>query len=191
MDKRKVYIISVVVLLFRSLDFYTTNLAVVDFYIQEQNLLVKAFKVSFCQLILIDLLIVVFFLWAYHYSLVKANIYNIKSSNFKEYTIMYFFEKEKISFFDISFRVKIKKVLILFGSIAPIFLITTSTLFSLNNFLVYGVNVKNEKAIKYYSFFESFYFFDFIIFIFPILFLFCLMFFRLKKGYLFYNCDNF
>ena len=65
----------------------------------------------------------------------------------------------------------IRRVFVLLGSVIPVFIITTSTIFSLNNIWVYYYNKGNNNAILYYEMLWKFHFFDFVIFVFPPLFL--------------------
>ena len=133
-------------------------------------------------------IVVAFFLaFFYAYSTKNNQEFDIKSDDFKKYNVLYFFKKSKIGFFDWLFNFSIKRSLVLFGTIIPVFIIVTSILYSLNNIWVYLFVTANNVAIKYYLLFNDFYFFDILIFVFPFSFLIYLLYNKLLEKYKFYN----
>jgi hypothetical protein len=184
---KKFYLTLILVILLRILDFYTTHLAVIDFQDQEQNLLVKIFKLSFNQLFLIDIFLVSIFLYLYYLSIKNHSIFNIKADNLLNYSKIYFFDKININLIDLFLKTKLKKTFYIFGAISPKFLIITSIIFSINNYFVYLSFIKNHKIVNLYYILDSFYFFHFIIFFLPIFIIFYLLLKELNLNYVKYN----
>lgn len=175
------------IFLFRMLDLFTTYLSNVDFSRQEQNVLVKLFNLNMYNFFIMEIILAFLLTFCYAYSTKKIQEFNIKSDDFISYNKLYFFKKSKIGFFDWLFNFSIKRSLVLFGTIIPVFIITTSVLYSLNNIWVYLFVTANKVAIKYYLLFNDFYFFDILIFVFPFSFLIYLLYGKLLEKYKFYN----
>ena len=180
----KVKIIFILIILSRIVDLYTTKLAIDDFLLQEQNLIVKLFKLEMKTFLLFELLLAFLLGFCYLYYKKNESLFKIGEPHFFSYITLFFFSRRQIKLSDGLFKIKLSRVLVLFGGVIPIYVIVTSLLFSINNYWVYWYQEKNQRAIKYYHLFAEFYFFDFIIFVFPPLFLFYLLYRKLKLEYL-------
>lgn len=181
---KNIYIISLLILLFRFFDLYTTKLAVNNFSIEEQNLIVKFLNLNIIEFFIFEFFLAIIFVFCYIYSSKKSNVFKVEKTSFKEYVNYFFFMKDESRIIDWLFKIKFNKVIILFGSIVPVFILTTSTLFSVNNIWVFLFNRNNEVAIRYYLRLNDFYFFDILIFVFPPLFLIYLLCRKLYNSYL-------
>lgn len=184
---KKIYIFSTFIFGFRLLDLFSTKLAVHDFKNQEQNILVKFFNLNIYIFFIVEIFLAFFFVFCYIYYYKNKKVFEIKKETLIQYLKNFFFKKNNPKIIDWLFNMSFKRVIILFGSIIPIFIITTSIIFSLNNYWVYLFNKGNETAIKYYLCFNSMYFFDFIIFVFPPLFLFFLLYKKLYNSFNIYK----
>lgn len=179
------YIIFFIIICFRIIDLYTTKLAaVIDFSKQEQNLLVKIFNLDMKSFFILELILAIILGAIYLYYENNKDLFKLNKTNFTSYIKYYFFRKDYVTWSDWLIKFNGKSILVLFGSIIPIFLITTSILYSLNNYWVHLNNKGNFNAIKYYVKFSKFYFFDILIFVVPPLFLFFLLYKKLKNQYL-------
>ena len=178
------FLISILIVTFRMLDLYTTKLAIVDFANQEQNLLVKIFKLNMNDFFIVEIGIALLLCLCYIYSYKNYSVFNFKQDTFVKYINFFFFTKTRSNVFDWLFKISFRKAIILFGTIIPVFIISTSIIYSLNNYWVYLVISSNSTAIKYYKLFDQYYFFDFIIFVIPILLLVYLLFDMLRKNFL-------
>lgn len=187
--KNKFYItlIAFLILIFRFTDLYTTHSHIVDFKKEEQNLLVKLFNLNIYEFFILETLLALVLIYIFIYASKKSNAFKIKADNFNNYVQLFFFNKTDISFLDCLLKIPFSRLILLLGSIIPVFIITTSSLFILNNIWVNLFISKNQLAIKYYLFFNKIYFFDILIFIFPPILLLFLFYKKLLKNYLTYN----
>lgn len=171
----KTIVVSVLIFVFRMIDLATTKLALKNFEMQEQNIIVKMTSMSMVTFFILDTVLALFLALLYLYYSKNRFLFSINTSSLKQYTNMFFFDKSKSKIKDWFVNLNLRKTVVLFGAIVPAFVITTSTLFSLNNYWVYLFDEGDELAIKYYLLFNRFYLFDFIIFVFPVLFILVLL----------------
>lgn len=179
---KKTYFILIV--LFRIIDLITTELCIVNFQEQEQNLIVKFFHLDMKSFFILEIVLAFVLAFVFLYSKRKTYYFEFKQEKFINYIEFYFFQKNKTTLKDWITFTNIKRVVVLFGSIMPVYIITTSSIFSINNIWVYLYIEGNKKAMLAYDFLESCYFFDFIIFILPVLIIVFLLYRKLKKEYL-------
>lgn len=182
---KKAYIFAILVLVFRILDLYTTQLAIINFHEQEQNLLVKFFHLDMNTFFIIELFLALLLATCYLYYVKYKQTFIFSKSTFLEYFHFFIFKKNNVKISDWLFKMSVKRVLILFGSTIPVFIITTSIIFCLNNYWVYLFVSENKIAVKYYLIFNEFYFFDIVIFVFPPLFLIFLLYKKLHTSYIY------
>lgn len=180
-------LICVLIFAFRILDLYTTQLGIKNFQEDEQNLIVKITEMNMKTFFVLEVIFALLFVACYLLYLKNKNLFLIKSFNLKQYINLYFFNKTTSKIKDWLIYFNYKKVLVLFGSCIPFYVITTSILFSLNNYWVGLYNKNNQIAIKYYLMFNDYYFFDFIIFVFPVL---LLLFLLVRKMYVEFKRNN-
>ncbi len=146
----KKYFISTGILSFRIIDLYLTDriFRIHNSMDNELNLLVRYFKIKnkyyFYLLELLFAFILIFFFLFY---LKNKNLFYFKSKTFKNYIVKYFFKKDKINLVDFFFKINIKRTLIFFGQLTPFYVIATSLIYILNNWLV----LKGTKDIYYYQ----------------------------------------
>jgi hypothetical protein len=183
----KKYLISTLIIISRCLDLYSTQFGIINFKEEEQNLLVSFFNLNMTSFFILELILAILMVICYLYFSKNKNVFIIQEISFFNYLKMFFYDRVNPNILDWIFKMKTKKILILFGSIIPIFVITISIIFSLNNYWVYQYNSGNNIAINYYEVLNKFYFFDFLIFIFPPLFISYLIYKKLRKSYDFYN----
>ncbi|WP_445710291.1 hypothetical protein [Flavobacterium sp.] len=181
---RKCILVAISIFVFRLIDLYTTELAIVDFADQEQNLLVKVFHLDMKTFFILEIILAFLLGLCYLYYFKNRDSFNFSKSSFLNYVNFYLFNKENSNYKDWLFKMKLNKILILFGSIIPVFIITTSIVFSINNYWVYLFISGNEIAVKYYSLFNTYYFFDIVIFVFPPLFLTLLLYKKMENEFL-------
>ena len=175
---------SISILLSRCVDLVTTYFAVIDFEEQEQNFLVKIFNLNFFEFCIVELGLAFLLILLYLYSTKHSDIFKIKTNNFYSFSKIFLFKKNKLTILDFLIKMSLKRVLILFGSIIPLFIFITSSIFSINNVWVYLYIKANKKAMLAYDFLESCHFFNFIIFILPVLILVFLLYRKLREEYL-------
>lgn len=184
MNKKILIINSLLIILFRVLDLISTKFAVYDFYLQERNLIVKIFKLNFMQFCIFDFFSTLIIIIIYIYAQIKSKYFYVKSHDFMSYLKTYFFKKKVLSFYDFLFNLSLKSMIILYGSIAPPFIIATSTIFIINNILV-GFSIRDYYfATSLYKLLDRSYLLNFIIFILPTIILLNLCFKKMKKSYL-------
>ena len=183
----KVKFTIITIILFRILDLYTTQLGLINFQNEEQNLLVKLFNLDIESFFILEIFFAFLFAMCYFFYTINRKAFIISKNTFLDYSRYYFFGKTNLTLFELIFKQDKKKTLILVGSVLPIYIISTSIIFSINNYWVYLFNLGNELAIYYYQLLNKYYFFDFIIFIFPPLFLVYLLYRKLKTSYLIYK----
>ena len=179
----KIKIIFVLIIIFRFLDLYTTQLGIINFQQEEQNLLVKFFHLDMQTFFIIEIILALLLAICYLFYNKNKEEFNFSKKTFSEYFHFFIFKKSNPKILDWLFKINIKSVLILLGSVIPVFIITTSTVFSLNNIWVYYYNKGNNNAILYYEMLWKIHFFDFVIFVFPPLFLLFLLYKRLHNSY--------
>lgn len=179
----KTKFIFILIIFFRLFDLYTTQLGIKNFYKEEQNLLVKVFHLDMKAFFILEIILAFLLAFSYLYYLKNSDSFNFSKSSFLNYVNFYFFNKENSNYKDWLLKMKLNKIMILFGSIIPVFIITISIVFSINNIWVYLFNIGNEFAIKYYLIFNKIYFFDIVIFVFPPLLLFFLLYTKLFNSY--------
>ncbi|MRX69591.1 hypothetical protein SAMN06265349_102194 [Flavobacterium resistens] len=169
----KTILICILIFISRVVDLYTTLLAaqfsMKNFHNEEQNLIVKITSMSMKTFFIMEIILAGLVIGCYLLYLKNRNLFAIKAFNLKQYINMYFFNKTTTEIKDWLTYVNLKKTLVLFGSCVPIYIVTTSILFSLNNYWVSLYKENNQTAIKYYLSLNKYYFFDFIIFVFPII----------------------
>jgi hypothetical protein len=182
-EKINIIRISILLLLVRWVDLFTTYISNVDFKNQEQNILVKVLNLNIFEFFVLEIFFSFVLVFIYVYSTNNTKYFKIATVNFLNYFELFFLKKKNASFFDWLFKVSFINVFVLFGSIIPIFIFSTSILFSLNNIWVYLYVSGNQSAIKYYLLFNNFYFFDFLIFVFPPIFLIYLVYKKLLREY--------
>lgn len=187
---KNVSFICLIIFLARVLDLFTTYTSNSNFKSQEQNFLVKIFNLNIIEFFVIEIILAFILILVFLFSVKKKEVFKIKADNFLIYYSFFFLKKEKVFLRDWLLMLSFKRIVVLFGSIIPTFIITTSILFSLNNFWVNLFMSKNQIAIKYYLLFNRFCFFDILIFIFPPLFLIFLLYKKLKKEYLVNNLST-
>src|SRR5690554_6654060 len=146
----KVKIIFILIILSRIVDLYTTKLAIDDFLLQEQNLIVKLFKLEMKTFFLFELLLAFLLGFCYLYYKKNESLFKIGEPHFFSYITLFFFSRRQVKLSDGLFKIKLSRVLVLFGGVIPIYVIVTSLLFSINNYWVYWYQEKNQRAIKYY-----------------------------------------
>lgn len=168
------------------MDLYTTDLAVTNFKEQEQNLIVKIFDLNQDMFFMIEIVLAIILILVYLFSIANEDKFIIKSRNLNDYIKCFLFNKINLRFNDYFHPLLLRNCIVLYGSIIPVFVISTSLLFCLNNFWVY-LNINNNIAFEYYVLLDDFYFFDVIIFIVPPTLLLFLLFKKLKMKYLSYN----
>lgn len=168
---KKFIILTILIILSRALDLYTTYVSTIDFKTQEQNLIVKIFDLSFNQFVYFEIITISLVIYLYYYSIQKKEVFLYNVANFKQYLKVYFYNKSTLSTSSLFFSMKLSRIFLLMGAIAPYYIIPTSLLFSVNNYFVNLYVKGNLTVIKHYKNLDSFYFFDFIIFIVPPLFL--------------------
>jgi hypothetical protein len=190
--KNKFYLtlIAFLILIFRFTDLYTTHSHIVDFKKEEQNLLVKLFNLNIYEFFILEVLLALLLIYVFISSTKKSNDFKIKADNFNNYVHLFFFNKTNIRLSDWLLKIPFSRLVLLFGSIVPLYIITTSSLFILNNIWVNLFISKNPLAIKYYLLFNNMYFFDILIFIFPSAFFLFLLYKKLLKQYLTYKIDD-
>lgn len=181
---KKPLIVSSLLVFFRLLDLYTTQLCIINFKEEEQNLLVKLLHLDMQSFFILEIFLAILLAICYLFYSKNKEDFKISKKTFLEYFNFFLFKKNNPKFLDWLFKMNIKRVLILLGSVIPFFIITISTIFSLNNIWVYLFNIGNKFAIKYYLIFSEIYFFDVLIFVFPPLFLSFLLFKKLYKSYI-------
>ena len=173
--KFKTILISASIFIFRVLDLYTTQLGIKNFQKEEQNLIVKITRMDMKTFFIIEVILAVLAVGCYLFYLKNRNLFVIKAISLKQYINLYLFNKTTSKIKDWLTYFNFKKILVLLGSCIPVYVITTSILFSLNNYWVYLYNENNKAAVKYYLLFNDYHFFYFIIFVFPVILLFFLL----------------
>jgi hypothetical protein len=176
---------SLLILIFRSLDLYTTHIATPnDFANQEQNFLVKDFGLSKTPYFASEMVFAFVLITIYLVSIEKTEIFKIKTDSFFSYLRMFFFnKKEKTKWFKCLCSFSLKKTFYLYGTIIPKLYIATSIILALNNYWVY-LFVKGVKpVVSSYRYFDKIYVIDFIIFYLPIIIFFVFMHYKLKTEY--------
>lgn len=181
----KAIVVSVIIFVFRMIDLVTTKLALKNFEMQEQNIIVKMTSMSMVTFFILETVLAFFLALLYLYYSQNRSLFSINTSSLKEYISLYFFDKSKSKMKDWFISLNLRKTVVLFGAITPAFVITTSTLFSLNNYWVYLFDEGDELAIKYYRLFNRLYLFDFIISVFPVLFILVLLVRKIRLEYWF------
>ena len=188
MIRKNFYFIYCLIILFsRIIDLTTTYIAADNFRFQEQNILVKIFNLSFIEFCIVDLLIAFFLILNYLYSVHELNRFIIISKSFCSYIKLFLYMKENITKLNFLFLMSFKRVLILYGSITPLYIFFTSIIFSLNNIWVFYYMKDNNAAVRAYNFMDQYYFFNFIIFILPVIILIFLSYKKLREEYSRYN----
>jgi hypothetical protein len=183
----KVKLSCILIIVSRFVDLFSTYFSVVDFKSQETNVLVKILKLSFWEFCIIDILLAALLVIVYLYSIKSSDQFKINSSNLFSYSKMFIYKKEFLSTSEYMFSMSFNRIVVLFGTIIPIYIFLTSLIFSLNNFWVYLYIVNNDFAVSSYRLFNSYCFFDFIIFVLPIFILIFLLHRKLKSKYYLYN----
>lgn len=181
--KSKIMLVSVLIFLSRMLDLYTTQLSVKDFQRQEQNLIVKMAGMNMETFFAMETILAFLFVMCYWLYFTNKNVFLIKADSIKQYINLFFFNKSISKIRDWLTYFNFRKTLILLGACIPEYVITTSIIFSLNNYWAYLYDENNDTAIKYYLLFNNYYFFDFLIFVFPLVFLFFLLFKKINKEF--------
>ena len=180
---KRAIIVSIFIIIFRLLDLYTTKLCIINFQEEEQNLLVKFFHLDMQTFFILEIILALLLAICYLFYYKNKEEFNFSRKTFLDYFHFFLFKKNNPKILDWLFKINIKRVLILLGSVIPVFIITTSTIFSLNNIWVYYYNKGNNNAILYYEMLWKFHFFDFVIFVFPPLFLLFLLYKKLHNSY--------
>jgi hypothetical protein len=181
-NKYKIVVISVLIFFFRIVDLFTTDLAIIDFKEQEQNMFVDFFNLDMTTFFMLEIIFGFMFIMLYVISLKSSNDFVIRTNDFIAYIKIFFYKKEDLTTNDFLFRFSFKRMVVLYGSVIPSFVITTSILFSLNNYWVY-FNINSDVAFKYYMLFDAYCFFDILIFIFPPVFLMTLFYRKLVENF--------
>lgn len=179
----KTILICLMIFIFRIIDLYTTQLGIKNFEKEEQNLIVKVIGMNMKTFFITEVILALLLVACYLLYLKNKSLFVIKANNLNQYINLFFLNKSTVNIKDWLTYFNFKKVLVLFGSCIPLYIITTSILFCLNNYWAGLYNENNQTAIKYYLIFNDYYFFDFVIFIFPVLFLLFLLVRKLYKEY--------
>jgi hypothetical protein len=176
---------SILILVFRLLDLYTTHIATPnDFANQEQNFLVKDLGLSKTAFFIEEVIFAFFLIAMYVISIKKNEIFKIKANTFSSYSKMFFFnKKEKNKFVKYLCSFSLKRAFYLYGTIIPQIYITTSIILALNNYWVYLLIKGIKPAVSSYRCFDKMYGIDFIIFYLPIILFLAFMYHKLKKEY--------
>jgi hypothetical protein len=183
----KIKLNCIIIILSRLVDLYSTHVSVIDFKEQETNFLVKIFNLNFWEFCLIDVLLAFLLVILYLYSVKKSSLFRINESNFFSYTKKYLYKKKILTLYEYIFSMSFVRVLILFGTVVPIYIFITSLIFSLNNLWVYLFNRNYSFAVNSYNLLSSYCFFDILIFILPIIILIFQLYNKLKNEYYLYN----
>lgn len=182
---KKIYILTLLIVLFRCIDLYTTYLSNINLRIQEQNILVSIFNLNLKEFFFIEFILALL-LAVWFYLTYKAPQFNIQSKSFGEYINLFFFDKKNSFVKDWLFKIPLRKTILLVGNILFRYVAITSCLFAINNLWVKYVN-DNYNTEKYmvnlYYDLNKFYFFDFVIFVIPIILFVMLVYFELKINY--------
>ena len=175
---------SILILLFRLLDLFTTDIAtVVDFSKQEQNFLVKDFGLSKSTFFISEIIFAFILIIIYLKSVKYTYIFKIKSHSFSNYLYFFFFQEKEFNLLKVFSLFSFKRTFLLYGMIIPKLYITTSLIFSLNNYWVYLFHKDIKNAVTLYMFFDKAYIIDFIIFYLPLIIFLIFMFQKLKIEY--------
>ncbi len=176
---------SILVFVFRLLDLYTTHIATpFNFKNQEQNFLVKDFRLSKTAFFVEETIFAFFLIGIYLVSTKKSRVFKIKSDTFLDYLKTFFFNKiEKNNVFKYFCSFSLKRTFYLYGTIIPKLYITISMILSLNNYWVYFFVKGIEPAKSSYRYFDRIYVVDFMIFYLPIVLFFVFIYQKLKKEY--------
>lgn len=177
-------ITSLCIFLFRIIDLTTTYYATTNFRVQEQNILVKFLNLDIWEFFALKIVLVLGVIGLYLYSEKFYSEFKIKAASLKLYITLFLYGKETISLMEFLFKIKYKRIAILFGSIAPMFIIATSVVYILNNLWVNAVDSGCDIAFKSYYFLNDYYFFEIVLLCFPPLFLTYLVYKRLNNRYL-------
>ena len=176
-------LLALIIVMVRLLDLYTTQLGIINFQEEEQNLLVKFFHLDMQTFFILEIILALLLAICYLFYYKNKEEFDFTKKTFLDYFHFFLFKKNNPKILDWLFKMSLKRVLILLGSVVPVFIITTSTIFSLNNIWVYFYNIGNNNAIMYYEILWKFHFFDFVIFVFPPLFLLFLLYKKLHNSY--------
>ncbi|PIY09921.1 MAG: hypothetical protein COZ17_11510 [Flavobacteriaceae bacterium CG_4_10_14_3_um_filter_33_47] len=176
---------SILILVFRLLDLYTTHIATpIDFANQEQNFLVKDLGLSKTAFFVEEVIFAFLLIAIYLLSIKKNEIFRIKANTFSSYLKTFFFnKKEKNKFIKYFGFYSLKKTFYLYGTIIPQLYITTSIILALNNYWVYLLVNGIKTAATSYRYLNKIYVIDFIIFDLPVILLFVFMYHKLKVEY--------
>lgn len=176
-------LLALIIVLVRLLDLYTTQLGIINFQEEEQNLLVKFFHLDMRTFFILEIFLALLLAICYLFYYKNKEEFNFSKKTFSDYFLYYIFKKNNPKILDWLFKMSIRRVFILLGFVIPVFIITTTTIFCLNNIWVYYCNLGNNEAIKYYEMFWKYNFFDIVIFVFPPLFLLYLIYNKLYNSY--------
>lgn len=177
----------VLILASRLIDLYSTYISMVDFKSQETNILVKYFNLNFWEFCIVDILLAFLLIGIFLFSVKKSFSFKINANSLMAYSKIFLYKKEYLNVFEYMYSMSFKRVLILFGSITPKYIFSTSLIFSLNNFWVYLFITNNKSAISSYNLLNSYYFFDFIIYVLPVILLLYFTYKKLKNEFDLYN----
>jgi len=180
------------IILLRLIDLFITHkLAVLQKGLDnELNILVRIFNIKSEYIFYsFEIIGIVFFIYCYLKFLNNKDVFNIKASSFINYLKLFFFKKTSISLYDYLFKISLRNTLVLAGKIIPVFIITTSIIYILNNLLIYKASFS-----KYY--YKLFYQINdvlpitFIIYVLVPLFLVLLLVVNLYKYFKLYNFNK-
>jgi len=169
--KTKTNFFIILIIIFRISDLISTHYALLgqNGLKNELNLLVRSFNINSKVLFyLIEVVGILLLLIMYLFSLRHKNIFRIKVYKFKEYFNLLFYKKKEVPFFEYLYKTSIKNSFTVIGQIIPNFIIWTSSLYILNNILVYKANT-DKYYYKLYIDLNSHITLEYIIYIFPIL----------------------
>lgn len=143
---------TLLIVLTRILDGYTTYLATPDLNLEE-NPIIKFFELDWRGTILLGLILITLTICLFYYAIKNSSQFNIKANKFGEYVSLFFFS-EKLNFVKLLYRIpKLKPSLIFIGIVFPISLVFYSILISLNNLFIYLIHIN----VSFYQFYSNIY----------------------------------
>ena len=125
----KIKIIFVLIIIFRFLDLYTTQLGIINFQQEEQNLLVKFFHLDMQTFFILEIILALLLAICYLFYYKNKEEFNFSRKTFLDYFHFLLFKKNNPKILDLLFKMNIRRVFVLLGSVIPVFIITTSTIF--------------------------------------------------------------
>lgn len=178
------------ILLFRFLDILSTKFLIIDFEIQELNLLAAYWGMQEDMFYLVEIFIAFAVVILYVYYERNRDVFKIVRNplGLKEYIVLYLYGFMPKNLYEWNFKVSIKNSIVLIGSIVPMFVIISSTVYILNNLCSYFISIStNEHMLNLGDFLYDNYFYQVIAYVFPPTLLCYLLFSKLKEHFVIYN----